>query len=201
MPDRLPATNFLTPRFDASQLCASLTRSADDPSMPVWEAQWQSTFYAATVGLLPPGTVISPEVGKIFDADGRVDFIIDSNLCWGVELTRNGSRLNAHLARFEPGGIYHGLVAKGKVKDWVVLDFCLKAPSQQPQDAHVWHLVYDQGYTKVTIHRHGRHPYVINFLGAQTAQQQQLADRVLRQSPARSAPAPKRSRRSPRKQG
>lgn len=146
-------------------MCLSLTRSSDDPDAPIWEAQWQSEFYLATAELLPRDATISPEVGRIFDCDGRLDFIINGNRGWGVELLRNSDKLGKHVARFESGGIYHGMVKAGKVKDWAVLDFC--SPSTMPRPEHqrprVWRIVYDEAYTSATVYRAGCDPVTVQL--------------------------------------
>ena len=79
---------------------------------------------------------MSPEVGKAFGSSDRVDFLIHSRASWGVELVRNSSKLEEHLQRFQSrhewgreDGLYFPLVQKKAVKDWVVLDFCLKGES------------------------------------------------------------------------
>eukprot|EP01132_Coremiostelium_polycephalum_P011619 gene11619-14227_t len=52
---------------------------------------------------------------------GLMDFYINSTLKWGLELTRQGSKLENHLARFQPGGLYYNFM--DKVDDYLVLDF------------------------------------------------------------------------------
>lgn len=158
-------------RFNPEHLRLSLTRSSDDENAPIWEAQWQSEFYLATAQLLPPGVTISPEVGKIFDSDGRLDFIINGSRGWGVELVRNSSTLAKHVSRFANG---HGMVENGTVKDWVVLDFCLPSSTPRPehQQLRVWRIVYDEAYASATIHRAGCDPVRVEFRGNYEQHQQ-----------------------------
>lgn len=183
-------------RFNPEHLRLSLTRSSDDDNAPLWEAQWQSEFYMATAESLPRDTTISPEVGRIFDSDGRLDFIVNGKLGWGVELLRNSDRLGKHVARFETGGIYHGMVKAGKVKDWVVLDFCSPSTTPRPEHKHprVWRIVYDDTYTSATIHRVGIDPLTVPFRGDYAEQHRQMTSNLPPATPPRplptSAPAP-----------
>lgn len=51
-----------------------------------------------------------------------IDFLVPADW-WGVELTRDGTDLAEHYARFEHEGRYAGWIANGQVQDWVLLDF------------------------------------------------------------------------------
>src|SRR5437762_3265664 len=57
---------------------------------------------------------------------GRVDFQIKS-VKWAIECVRNRDELEEHIARFLPGGKYHGSITSGELKEYV-LDFRTTKP-------------------------------------------------------------------------
>jgi len=86
-------------------------------------------FFAGAVQHLSPKDSICPELSRIFPDEkeeaedgaikGRLDFFINGNLCWGIELLVEGRKRLEHIARFSPEGKYAALHAK----QWCVLDF------------------------------------------------------------------------------
>jgi len=64
------------------------------------EAKWQKEFYRIAVQKLASSTTIDPEVGQgevnktEFEIDGHIDFYIDGNRQWAVELLIRGDRKN-----------------------------------------------------------------------------------------------------------
>jgi hypothetical protein len=80
------------------------------------EAQFQDEFYRCS-HLHSKGSLVSfPEFGT---AKGRADFYIKSKK-WGIELVREGDRLQQHSSRFAPGGIY---AKELNIDDYIILDF------------------------------------------------------------------------------
>lgn len=55
-------------------------------------------------------------------ASGWVDFQVKSE-GWVIKCTRDGNRLDKHIARFQPGGRYHNWIQSGRVHDFILLDF------------------------------------------------------------------------------
>jgi len=74
-------------KFNSSTIHNSHSKSFVDKK--VLEAVWAMEFYRATCMCLDSGTFISPQVvsGR---AEGWVDFVINSNKWWLVELLREG---------------------------------------------------------------------------------------------------------------
>lgn len=99
--------------------------------------------------MLPSEHQISPSVGHTFDISGRVDFYINDDLKWMIELTREGSKLKEHIARFTPGGIYYDM--SSKVNYWVILDFRHNSPSREKMEEGIWYIIYDNNFTEFTI--------------------------------------------------
>jgi hypothetical protein len=92
------------------------------------EAVFQQEFFAALQACLPPQCYICPELSKTFaDAhsphtaiSGEIDFFINGDLRWGVELLANGDKIDEHMDRFsQPNGKYSNL----NPKDYYVVDF------------------------------------------------------------------------------
>lgn len=90
------------------------------------EAQFQDEFYHASV-ILTNGVMSFPEFGN---KQGRIDFFIPSKK-WGIELLRNGDRINAHIKRFTKGQ-YGKWISDGVLKDYVIIDF----RTNTPRDGH-----------------------------------------------------------------
>jgi len=86
------------------------------------EAQFQDAFYAAS-SKHASGSVSFPEFGT---KSGRMDFFIRSKK-WGVELLRDGNRLNQHARRFTEGE-YGKWIEKGWMSDYIIIDFRTRRP-------------------------------------------------------------------------
>ena len=88
------------------------------------EAVFQHLFYSALVLSTPARCSILPELSKSFPpahvVPGEIDFYLDGDLKWGVELLIHGDRIGGeHLHRFGPQGKYALLGAV----DYAVIDF------------------------------------------------------------------------------
>ncbi|CAG8724373.1 26535_t:CDS:1, partial [Gigaspora margarita] len=64
---------------------------------------------------LPAGTSIS----AVFSFVRFLNFYVNGELCWGIELTREGNHLNEHAERFETNDTYVDI----PLKQWAILDF------------------------------------------------------------------------------
>ena len=70
------------------------------------------------------GTSVLPELSKSFISPndklpGAVDFYIDGESTWGIELLVNGNEFGHHIDRFGPNGKYSLL----GLSDYIVIDF------------------------------------------------------------------------------
>lgn len=92
------------------------------------EAAFQQVFVVGLAANTPPHVCICPELGRVFPAvegkepekiEGEIDFYIDGDIRWGIEIHIKGDRLQDHLARCAPTGKYGAL----NMKSYVVLDF------------------------------------------------------------------------------
>lgn len=86
-------------KMDPNVLIHSVARSKDGN---LSEIAWSMEFYRAGYSCLPPGSYLSPSVGKPFTNDGLVDFYVSSEQ-WAVELLVGGSAMKEHIRRFQDG--------------------------------------------------------------------------------------------------
>jgi hypothetical protein len=105
--------------MSAISLMSSTVSPKDFPK----EATFQHLFM---IGLRHTScnTEICPELSRSpstqAKVNGNIDFFVDGNLMWGIELVRCTDRIKEHMSRFSPNGKYAGL----KLNDYIVLDFC-----------------------------------------------------------------------------
>jgi hypothetical protein len=93
------------------------------------EACFQHQFMSGLLASLPINCHVCPELSKDFpddderisqNIDGEIDFYVNGNLRWGIELAVNGDHISEHLNRFiEPNGKF----VKLRLKDYIVVDF------------------------------------------------------------------------------
>lgn len=83
----------------------------------LYEAAVHFEVYRAIANIYPD---VSPEVGGYFGIKGFIDFYINDQKKFGIELLREGplSRLHEHIGRLKPNGKYAGL----KLNEHAVLD-------------------------------------------------------------------------------
>ncbi|CAG8453033.1 4396_t:CDS:1, partial [Paraglomus occultum] len=105
-------------RMKPSILSKSLGRGTDQESY-LLERTWQMEWYRAATSAVPVNATVSPDVGGVFGSVGFLDFYVDGDLCWGVELLREGDRMKEHRKRFAQDGEYKNI----PLKEWVIIDF------------------------------------------------------------------------------
>lgn len=131
------------------------------------EASFQDEFYRSFWREVPNGGLSSE---WSFGGSGRVDFFVIGP-GWGVELLRDGDRLDQHCSRFKGGdGAYYADIEAGIMKDWLILD-CRhnhprtprKFPFLQatlnyeltketgPTERRLWRLIFSNDYSRVDI--------------------------------------------------
>ena len=60
---------------------------------------------------------------------GKVDFYIEP-VKWAIECNREGTHLQEHIRRFQPGGKYYPWIESGEIKDYILLDFQTSKPAE-----------------------------------------------------------------------
>jgi hypothetical protein len=107
------------------------------------ERTWQMEFYRAATQILPANIFISPDVGTYCGSSGYVDFFVDDDRNWGIELLRDGQDASGHKSRFN--SIYKPI--KKISKEWAIIDIrCPGLRDDEPEysgDRH-WINVYCQ---------------------------------------------------------
>lgn len=91
------------------------------------EAQFQDELYRALHLVTGGKCNIHSEFS--YTSRGRLDFFLKKKQ-WGIEVMREGDRLQNHIERFEPQGAYGSW---SLVKDWVILDFRHTQPPASEQ--------------------------------------------------------------------
>ena len=115
---------------------------------------------------------------QAFGAGGMVDFFLPEPLSMALELTRDGSRLSEHIARFLDAGKYGPLLQCGAVTQHAVVD--LRSPpasrtaaSPRRQDAHLYTVLFRDDFHSAELWHEGEmiggQPlHVCGMAGAQT---------------------------------
>jgi hypothetical protein len=117
--------------MSASLLRNSVTRSDSFPK----EAVFQHLFMVALAQSTPPDCMIYPELSEVFPdpqaeietivpapitrISGEIDFYLDGEYHWGIELLVKGDRIQEHVERFSRNGKYHALATE----DHIIIDF------------------------------------------------------------------------------
>lgn len=146
-------------RMSPSKLSESLGRG--NLSSPLYERSWQMEWYRASTIVVPENESISANVGPVFGSAGFLDFYVNGNCCWGIELTREGNLLKKHAERFESGGIYN----KIPLKRWVVIDFRHHSKGVREKKPNFWYALYDDNFRRITIMREGHDDKVLVLYG------------------------------------
>jgi len=110
--------------FKYSQLALPIRRAGPvNTSDKPREAQYQDEFYRALHDFTKGSVLVSPEFASASDASeaGRIDFYIASKK-WGIEITRDGKKLQQHSDRFWETGAYGRWLASGEMTDYILLD-------------------------------------------------------------------------------
>lgn len=132
-------------RLDPANLRDSLGRGNDDTLL---ERSWQMEFYRAATTCLGRKSHISPDVGHVFGSSGYIDFYVNGDKQWAIELTREGSEVREHESRFT------GIYALIPMKEKAVIDFRVR-PVRKYVDL-VWYVQYDAtNYRTATVSRKG----------------------------------------------
>jgi len=113
-------------KFKQSQLQLPRHRVGSASTNPP-EAQYQDEFYHSLLAATSGNVRISPEYASAQGARvvGRIDFFIPI-VKWGIELTRDGSRIPEHGARFADSGAYGAWLKSTDMNDYILLDFRTK---------------------------------------------------------------------------
>ncbi|CAG8503550.1 13147_t:CDS:2 [Funneliformis caledonium] len=146
-------------RMSPSKLSESFGRG--DKCNSLYERSWQMEWYCAFTIVVPANESISADVGPLFSSTGFLDFYVNGDCCWRIELIREGRHLKEHAKRFENGGIYD----KIPLKHWVIIDFRHHSKSVREKKPNFWYALYDDNYKQITIIRERHNDKVIILYG------------------------------------
>jgi hypothetical protein len=87
-----------------------------------------TSFLVLAITILGQNLFLTPE-WRGSSSNGQVDFYIKS-VKWAIECVREGDRLDQHIARFQPGGLYYPSIATEEILDYILLDFRTSKPNK-----------------------------------------------------------------------
>lgn len=135
---------------------SALYQSVQQPDKPK-EAVYQHLFMQAMHACSPASVMVCPELSRVFPgADvsgdgntiaGELDFYLNGDLRWGIELLVGGSDIGEHMFRFSTGGKYAALL----VKDYVVLDFRKGPVTNIKRFEHRTTVFFNDNFIKCTV--------------------------------------------------
>jgi hypothetical protein len=118
--------------FQPSQLSDPPRRVGDAGAARPPEAAYQDEFYRAIFQVTKGCVRVSSEFSSAKGARlGRIDFFIPSKK-WGIELLRDGNRIEEHRSRFLLHGAYGAWLESSDMADYIILDF----RTTPPRDPH-----------------------------------------------------------------
>jgi len=136
------------------------------------EKFWQCEFYRLITAILPHETYLGCDAQYInsicnldstieltdeqTELEGKVDFYLNSNYCWAIELLINGyqmknslSQIEIHEKRFHPLGQYYRLVQYNICKSHLVIDISSSLihrygdlTRRRPKFSNCWIVIY-----------------------------------------------------------
>ncbi|OXV07126.1 hypothetical protein Egran_05109 [Elaphomyces granulatus] len=110
------------------------------------EAAYQAEMYRALQVVLGFSSKVSSEWSE--DGKGRIDFRI-ADVGWGIEMMREGNRLNEHCGRFVGNGRY---TPWAQIHNWIIIDCRTSAPRPyNVPGTKLWRAVFKSDFTSVEI--------------------------------------------------
>ena len=113
-------------KFSRAFLSSGVPELGAGAEEPPVEAQYRLELARACYLTLDSELHLTAE-WKSSSSGGRVDFLIKS-VKWAIECVREGDRLEGHISRFQPGGLYYPMVESGEFRDYILLDFRTSMP-------------------------------------------------------------------------
>lgn len=77
---------------------------------------------------------------------------------WAVELLRDGDRVSEHVARFAPGGRYHGM----PIAQHAVIDFISKPTAAKVRDGVV-SVYFQDNFASAVMYIPGKQPTMVRL--------------------------------------
>ncbi|KAJ7451046.1 hypothetical protein FB451DRAFT_709485 [Mycena latifolia] len=143
--------------FSSTALYNSLRHTAGSQTTPsIPETLLQNEVYRAIYKVTQGGSGlwISPESGTLQSSTttGRIDFYLMGSKKWGIEILRDGDRLDEHVRRCGPGGAYNVWLTTGQITEYVILDFRTHSqPRKKIPNEPVFHIEFGDDFQTFTI--------------------------------------------------
>ncbi|RUP45803.1 hypothetical protein BC936DRAFT_147715 [Jimgerdemannia flammicorona] len=118
----------------------------------LYERAWQMEWYHAATTVVPGNATIIPYVRSVFNSSSFLDFYVNTELQWGVELLRDGKGMKEHGSLFDQGGKY-GVIP---LKQWAIIDFRQHSKKFPPLRPRCWYAFYADNYNKISLVSHDK---------------------------------------------
>ncbi|CAG8580084.1 14624_t:CDS:10 [Gigaspora margarita] len=109
---------YSTIDFPAPLLRATYLQNRFGNDCRLLERVWQMEFYRASMQVLPADIYASIDVGAVFGSEGYLDFYVNDQHNWTVELLRDGDKLQEQ--RYQKDGRYTSILKYAK--EWAIID-------------------------------------------------------------------------------
>ena len=101
------------------------------------EGVWNNELYQAMTSLLPRKNFVHSQFGREMGTMGLVDFYVNGQLKWVIEILIDGDRLKIHEDKFKPKGLYSKIPAN-KI---AIIDFRHESKQVKIIRENFWYLL------------------------------------------------------------
>ncbi|CAB4442675.1 unnamed protein product [Rhizophagus irregularis] len=138
-------------RMRPSVLKNSLSKASDSRLV---DQVWQNEWYRSANTVLPYDidVTIRSNVGGLYGTNSYLDFFVNGDLQWGIEILREGTDMTKYATRFGPNGRYNTTL----FKEIAVIDFRHITKNLIKPLEYFWHVFFADDYTKFIVKRLGK---------------------------------------------
>jgi hypothetical protein len=116
------------------------------------ERVWQMEFYRSSMQILSENNCASVDAGTSFGSRGYIDFYVNDDKNWAIEILRDGDKLLEHQRRFQKGGIYIPILKQ--VKKWALIDIHnsgMELPKPEERKTHDIYVICAENFESVRL--------------------------------------------------
>eukprot|EP01123_Difflugia_compressa_P010944 TRINITY_DN4145_c0_g1_i1.p1 TRINITY_DN4145_c0_g1~~TRINITY_DN4145_c0_g1_i1.p1 ORF type:complete len:566 (+),score=42.11 TRINITY_DN4145_c0_g1_i1:653-2350(+) len=157
--NKLTINKDKAPTYNTHRQTTTTYKVSSNSPRTLLERSWQMEFFRAATSCVGENTFVSPDVGHIFGTTGLVDFYINGNKKWAIELMREGDELGEHCLRWT------GLYATIPMNNYALLDFRIHSKTPRGLRKNVWYILYREDYSGATVRRQGCTDVTVEFCG------------------------------------
>lgn len=120
------------------------------PKVVFKEFRWQHEFYHTLSSCLGRKALILSDSGAEVDCANEIDFYVNGEFKWGIEISREGDKYKQHRNIFGPGGFYSNLVDGG---EHIIIDFRAGKfiPLEGKEKDKLMRVIYEQDFSEASI--------------------------------------------------